>query len=72
MNTTQHKSAERLADLSPFDVKVTVETPKAAPRVRNAACCEFREGGTETDEGYGCVEWYHYPGTRAGGAGAAR
>ena len=67
MNITQHKSPGRLADLSPFDLKVTAETPKPLPPARNPVRHEFFKGETETDAGYGCVEWYLYSASRAEG-----
>lgn len=72
MNPTHHKSTGRLADLSPFEIKVGVETPKPLPRVRRAVCREPLPGGTETEETYGCVDWYQYPDARGGTVTAAR
>jgi hypothetical protein len=72
MNPTHHKSSGRLADLSPFFIKVGVETPKPVPRVRYAVCRERLPGATETEEVYGCVDWYQYPDARGGIATAAR
>lgn len=47
----------RLAELSPFEIEV--ETP-------NAAACEatavWRGVSISTEELYGCVDWYQYPG----------
>jgi hypothetical protein len=71
MNAPQHKLPGRLADLSPFDIKVTLETPKPLLPVRNAVRHEFLKGEAETDAGYGCVDWYQYPASRAEGARAA-
>jgi hypothetical protein len=58
MNAT-HRPAARLADLSPFDI--TLETREGLPRVGNAVCGEFYQGGPESDSDYGCVDWYQYP-----------
>jgi hypothetical protein len=65
MNTTQNKPPGRLADLSPFDIRVSIESPTPSPRVSNAVCRELLKGGTESDARYGCVDWYQYPGRRA-------
>lgn len=62
MNDTQRRSPGRLADLSPFDNKVKVETPKSSAPAQNAGCCELLRAEAET---YGCVEWYQYPRSRA-------
>jgi hypothetical protein len=64
MNVMQHKSPGRLADLSPFNLKVMAETQKPLLRVQNSVCREFFKGETETDAGYGCVDWYQYSASR--------
>jgi hypothetical protein len=71
MNATQHRPTARLADLSPFDIRVSIESPTSSPRVGKAACRELLKGGTKSDAGYGCVDWYQYPGRRADGATTA-
>jgi hypothetical protein len=67
MNMTQQKSQGRLADLSPFNIKAKIETPKPLMCVRNLVRREFLQGETETDAAYGCVDWYQYPASRAEG-----
>jgi hypothetical protein len=41
MNATQHKSPGCLAELSPFDIKVTKETRSVHRRVGKAVCREI-------------------------------
>lgn len=67
MNVTHHKSPGRRPDLGPFDIKVMAESPKPLLRVRNPVCGEFCKGETETEAGYGCVDWYQYSASRAQG-----
>jgi hypothetical protein len=67
MNATQYTLPAGLADLSPFDIKVTAETPTPSPDLRNAVCRAILTSGVETDAGYGCVDWYQYPSSRAYG-----
>jgi len=64
MTATQHKSPGRLADLSPFDIKVPIEPPKPS-RIRTALGREIPKGAAKTDTEYGCVDWYLYRGSRA-------
>lgn len=68
MNTTHNNPPRRLADLSPFDIRVSIESPPPSPRVSDVTCRELLKGGTESAAGYGCVDWYQYPGRRADGA----
>jgi hypothetical protein len=68
MNVTQHKSPGRFADLSRFNPKAMAETPKPLLHVRNPGCREFFKGETQTDAGYGCVDWYQYADRAEGGA----
>jgi hypothetical protein len=65
MNTTPHRLLARHAALSPFDIQVTPETPRPSVPPRSGHDGEFRPGGTGQDAGFGCVEWYQYPGSRA-------
>jgi hypothetical protein len=67
MNARQYKLPARFADLSPFDIKVTAETPTPSPDLRNAVCRPVLKSRVESDAGYGCVDWYPYPGSRAYG-----
>jgi hypothetical protein len=67
MNATQHKSPGRLADPSPFGIKVTLEPPKPSPPARKAVDREIPRGAARTDADYGCVDWYQYRGSRADG-----
>ena len=60
MNVPQHKIAGWLADLSAFDMKVMIETPTPLAHARNAVVREPLKCETETQEEYGCVDWYHY------------
>lgn len=64
MKATQHKSLGRLADLNPFDIRVTFEAQKPSSRVRNALW-PAPEAGTDSGDVYGCVDWYQYPVGRA-------
>ena len=52
--TVQHTRG-RLAEVSPFDIRVSVEAPRA--------CAEpYRAGsGTKSVTELGCVDWYQYP-----------
>ena len=65
MTATQHKSPGRVGDLSPFDIKVTLEPPKPSP-IRKALECEIPRGAAKTDMEYGCVDWYQYRGSESG------
>jgi len=58
MNATQPKSRRRLADLSPFNIKVALELPKPSSPVRKAVDREIPRGAAKTDAKYGCVDWY--------------
>jgi hypothetical protein len=71
MNDTQHRARGRLADFSPFDIRVTVEAPKPSARMRSAGYREFLKGRAETDATYGCVDWYQYPDRSRGVRGSA-
>lgn len=72
MNELQHELPGRLAELSPFDVRITAETAKPEPHVRHAdsrlAKCQVKSEA-DAGEAYGCVDWYLYPN---GGAERAR
>ena len=70
MNATQPKSRRRLADLSPFNIKVALELPKPSSPVRKAVDREIPRGAAKTDAKYGCVDWYQYRSSRADGPGA--
>lgn len=68
MKVTQHKIPGRLADLSAFDMKVMIETSTPLAHARNAVVREPLKCETETQEEYGCVDWYHYSAPGGGGA----
>lgn len=70
MNATQYKLPVRLGDFGPLDIKVRAETPAPSPYLRNAVC-RHPKSEAETDAGYGCVDWYQYPGSRAWGRRAS-
>jgi hypothetical protein len=65
MNTKPHRSLARHAALSPFDIQVTQGTPRPSAPDEGGHDSQFRPDGTAQDAGYGCVEWYQYPGSRA-------
>jgi hypothetical protein len=59
MSNTSHG---RLAELNPFDIRVTVET-KAAP-CKRADGHEKLASDLKNEAHFGCVDWYQYPGQR--------
>jgi hypothetical protein len=61
MNTCMSNTSHgRLAELNPFDIRLTVET-KAAPCKRTIAAGEKLADDIENEAESGCVDWYCYP-----------
>jgi hypothetical protein len=51
------KSPGRLADLNPFDIRVSIEATGTPPRVSERDARKERAGAGRE---YGCVDWFQY------------
>jgi hypothetical protein len=65
MNATPHRLLARRAALSPFDIQITSRTARPSAPAGSGHYGEFWPDGNRPDVGYGCVEWYQYPGAQA-------
>jgi hypothetical protein len=51
------RSLGRVADLNPFDIRVSMEAFETPPRVSER---DARNERTNTQIEYGCVDWFQY------------
>jgi hypothetical protein len=55
MNDTVQYTHGRLAELNPFDSRVSLDAPGVGARAYGAG------SGTKSATEFGCVDWYQYP-----------